>query len=349
MVKSSFPLRELLPCLGLVDPEAAVSDLDIQGIEELESARMGHISFLVQDRFIPNLGKSKASVIVIDRKLSAKALASGFSGILLESKDAMLALARLSEKFSSESKYSSGFVHSMAAIASSAKVASSATIMEFVSIGEGAEIGDNCVLHPGVRVGARCKVGAGSVLFPGVVLYQDVVLGERVRIHANSVIGADGFGYVQEPHAKGVYHRKIHHLGGVIIGNDVEIGASTSIDRGTIRDTAVGDGTIIDNQVQIGHNCQLGKGVIICGCVAMAGSVTVEDYALVAGFTALQNKVTVGAGAQVAGFSAVTNSIPKGEKWGGNPIMPRREYARLLVLFKRLPELFERKREKNGN
>lgn len=348
MVKSSFPLRELLPCLGLVDPEAAVSDLEIQGMEEIENAQKGHISFLAQEKFLSHLKKSAASVVVVDKKLSVAAKASGYPGLVLESKDAMLALARVSEKFSSEPQLPP-CVHPLSSVSKSAKVSSSATISEFVSVGEEAEIGANCVLHPGVRVGARCKVGAGSVLFPGVVLYQDVILGERVRVHANSVIGADGFGYVQEPHSKGVYHRKIHHLGGVVIGNDVEIGASTTIDRGTIRDTTIGDGTIIDNQVQIGHNCQLGKGVIICGCVAMAGSVTVEDYALVAGFTALQNKVTVGAGAQVAGFSAVTNSIPRGEKWGGNPIMPRGEYARLLVLFKRLPELFERKREKNGN
>lgn len=349
MVKSSFRLRELLPCLGLVDPEAAVSDLEIQGIEELESARAGQMAFLAQDTYLNQLAKANASVVVVDKKLSERAKSSGFRGLLLESADAKLALARTSEKFSPEPKFAKGFVHPQSSVHASAKVSSSAVLMEFVSIGEGAEIGSDCVLHPGVRVGARCKVGAGSVLFPGVILYHDVVLGDRVRVHGNSVIGADGFGYVQEPHSRGVYHRKIHHLGSVRIGNDVEIGASTTIDRGTIRDTTVGDGSIIDNQVQIGHNCILGKGVIICGCVAMAGSVTVEDYALVAGFTALQNKVTVGAGAQVAGFSAVTNSIPKGEKWGGNPIMPRGDYARLLVLFKRLPELFERKREKHGN
>jgi UDP-3-O-[3-hydroxymyristoyl] glucosamine N-acyltransferase len=188
-------------------------------------------------------------------------------------------------------------------------------------------------------------VGKDSVLFPGVVLYHDVSVGDRVRIHANSVIGADGFGYVQEKTSTGVKHVKIHHLGGVRIGDDVEIGASTTIDRGTLEDTLIGNGCIIDNQVQIGHNCVLEEGVIICGCVGLAGSAHIEKFALIAGFTAVGNKVRVGAGAQVAGFTPVTGHVPAGMKWGGIPAMPRNEYARLQVLFKRLPELFERKKK----
>jgi UDP-3-O-[3-hydroxymyristoyl] glucosamine N-acyltransferase len=153
---------------------------------------------------------------------------------------------------------------------------------------------------------------------------------------------------VQEKTPAGVKHVKIHHIGGVRIGNDVEIGASSTIDRGTLGDTVIGNGCIIDNQVQIGHNCQLEEGVIVCGCSGLAGSVYVEKYAVMAGLVGIANKVRVGAGAQISAFSAVSSNVPAGILWGGVPAMPRREYRRLQAYLSRLPELFPKgKKQEN--
>lgn len=344
--KNRIRLGDLFSALDLIGDFSAHQSLELKRIAPAQDAAEGDLVFVGQDRLLPELKKSSPSAIVVSDSLFDAASALSLGRPLLRSRDAMLAFAKASVFFSTETK-TEAIVHPSATIHPSAKIGKGASIGPGAQVGELVEIGDGAVLHALVQVGARSRVGGASILFPGVVLYQDVVLGERVRIHANSVIGADGFGYVQEKTPRGVKHVKIHHLGGVRIGNDVEIGASTTIDRGTLGDTIIEDGCIIDNQVQIGHNCHLEQGVIICGCVGMAGSAHVEKFALIAGFTAVANKVRIGAGAQVAGFTPVTGHVPAGAKWGGIPAMPRSEYARLQVLFKRLPELFGKK-ERNA-
>jgi UDP-3-O-[3-hydroxymyristoyl] glucosamine N-acyltransferase len=344
-VKSRIRLGDLFSALDLIGDYSALQSLPLHRIAPAEVAAEGDLVFVGQDRLLPLLSKSAPSAIVVSDSLWDAASALSLKAPLLRSKDAMLAFAKASVFFSTELCFEAG-VHPLAVVHPSARLGARVLVGAGSVVGEGAEIGDGAVLHPRVSVGARSKVGKDSVLFPGVVLYQDVSLGERVRVHANSVIGADGFGYVQEKTSRGVKHVKIHHLGGVRIGNDVEIGASTTIDRGTLGDTIIENGCIIDNQVQIGHNCHLEEGVIICGCVGMAGSAHVEKFALIAGFTAVANKVRIGAGAQVAGFTPVTGHVPAGAKWGGIPAMQRSDYARLQVLFKRLPELFGKKERK---
>jgi UDP-3-O-[3-hydroxymyristoyl] glucosamine N-acyltransferase len=338
--KSKVRLGDLFPELGLIGDFDAYAGVEVSRISSPETADPGCLVFLSQERLLPYLLSARPAAFVLSDSLWDKASSFNASSPLLRSRDAMLAFAKASRFFSAEPQPPAG-IHPHAQVHSSALIGEGASIGPFTQVGEGAEIGPRSILHSNVSVGAGAKVGAGCVLFPGVVLYHGVLLGDRVRIHANSVIGSDGFGYVQEKAADGVRHVKIHHLGTVRIGSDVEIGASTSIDRGTLEDTTVGDGTIIDNQVQIGHNCRVGRGVILCGCVGLSGSVIVEDFALIAGMTGVSNKVKIGMGAQVTGFSGINGDVPAGAKWGGLPAMERGEYARRAVLFKRLPEVFE--------
>lgn len=339
MPKNSVRLEELFLELGLVSDFSDHGGLVISRLAAPEKAEPGDLVFIGQDRLLPFL-KNTPTAFVVSESLRGAMGDLRAGAPVLWSKDAALAFAKVSRHFSREPKPEG--IHPTAVVHPSAKISAGVSIGPFTQVGEGAVVAEGVVLHGHVQVGQRVKIGKGSVLFPGVVLYHDVVLGERVRVHGNSVIGADGFGYVQEKVTGGVKHVKIHHLGSVVIGDEVEIGASTTIDRGTLGDTIIGKGCIIDNQVQIGHNCVLEEGVILCGCVGLAGSAHVEKFAVIAGFTALANKVRVGAGAQVAGFTAVTGHVPAGAKWGGIPAMHRNDYARLQVLFKRLPELFER-------
>lgn len=342
--KSRIRLGELFSELGLIGDFDSLKGVEVTGIAPAHSSGAGDLVFLAQDRLLSFIETSVPAAFIVSDSLWTAASALKTKAPLLRSRDAMLAFAKASKFFSKEPSPQAG-VHPTAMVHPSAKIGKDACIGAYAQVGEGCSLGEGVVLHPHSQVGAHSCIGNASVLFPGVVLYQNVILGERVRIHANSVIGADGFGYVQEKTSTGVRHVKIHHLGGVRIGNDVEIGAGTTIDRGTLGDTIIGNGCIIDNQVQIGHNCELEEGVIVCGCVGMAGSAHIEKFALIAGFTAIANKVRVGAAAQVAGFTPVTGHVPAGAKWGGIPAMPRNEYARLQVLFKRLPELFERRKK----
>lgn len=348
--KNKIQLGELYPELGLIGEYDAYRALELSRIGTAEDAREGDLVFIAQESFLPMLETARPSVFVLSDELWDKAPPSKpDSPPRLRSRNAMLALAKTSRYFATESA-SAGGVHPSAFVHPSAKIGAGASVGAFAVVEENAEIGAGTVVHGRAHVGARAKVGEHCVLFPGVVLYQDTVLGDRVRIHANSVIGADGFGYVQEKTPGGVKHVKIHHLGRVRIGNDVEIGASTTIDRGTVGDTIVEKGCIIDNQVQIGHNCHLEEGVIICGCTGLAGSAHVEKFAVLAGFVAVNNKVRIGVGAQVAGYTAVTGNVPAGAVWGGRPGRPFKEYLRLQALISRLPEWHEeRKKALRGN
>lgn len=342
--KNKLSLGSLEALLGLTGENASFEknrSLSLRQISQAESAQEGDLVFIAQESFMSGAMQTKASVLVVSQDLWAKIPAEVFSKkICVSVKDAMLAFAKVSSLFSLDPVPEKS-IHPTALIHPTAKLGKNVSVCAYVVVGENAVIGDDSILHPHVSIGAGAKIGKSCVLFPSVALYPFVVLGDRVRIHASSVIGADGFGYVQERTPTGVKHVKIHHMGTVRIGDDVEIGASTCIDRGTIGDTVIGNGCIIDNQVQIGHNCQLDEGVIICGSSGIAGSVKIGRNSVLAGFVGVANKSEIGAGTIVSAFSMVFGKVPAGIKWGGVPARPMKEYFRLQALVGRLPELFE--------
>jgi UDP-3-O-[3-hydroxymyristoyl] glucosamine N-acyltransferase len=204
-------------------------------------------------------------------------------------------------------------------------------------IDEGVRIGRGSILYPGVILGPNVSIGEDCVLFPGVVVYEDSQLGNRVRVHAQAVIGADGFGYaprMQDGQPQG--HQKIYHLGQVIIHDDVEIGASTTIDRGTVGPTVLERFVIVDNQVQIAHNCFIGEGAIICGGSGIAGRARLGRYAIVGGMAALSNSVSVGDRAMVVGTTTVIQDVPTGAVVMGNPQRDKKEFFRIQSMLTRM-------------
>ncbi|HEY8279757.1 MAG TPA: UDP-3-O-(3-hydroxymyristoyl)glucosamine N-acyltransferase [Bdellovibrionota bacterium] len=340
--KNKVLLGDLLPALGLGGEGEKHRSLEIRRIAPVEKAREGDLVFVAADSALAQLKSAHPSVAVVSENLYARAYDLGLKFPLLKTKDAMLAFAKASVFFKTETVLENG-VHSTAFVHPSARLGAGVTVGPHAVINEEAELENGVVVHASAEIGARAHIGADSVIFPGVVIYQDCKIGARVRIHANSVIGADGFGYVQEKTPTGVKHVKIHHLGGVRIGDDVEIGASSTIDRGTLEDTIIERGCIIDNQVQIGHNCHLEEGVIICGCTGLAGSVHVGKYAVLAGFVGVANKMTIGRGARIAAYSAIQGHVPEGVTWGGIPGMPHRDWLRTQRLFRVLPEILGEK------
>jgi UDP-3-O-[3-hydroxymyristoyl] glucosamine N-acyltransferase len=222
-------------------------------------------------------------------------------------------------------------------IAATARIGKAATIGRRVSLGEYAVIGAGATIGDGVVVGAHCVIGDGVVigndsrLWPGVTIYSGATVGERVFIHAGARIGCDGFGYVFRDGA----HQKIPHVGRCIIGDDVEVGANTTIDRGSIDDTVVGSGTKIDNLVHIAHNVRIGEKCLLMAQVGVAGSVTIGDGAILAGQAGISGHLTIGAGARLAAQAGVFGDIPAGETWSGYPARPHRDSLRAsAALFK---------------
>lgn len=208
-------------------------------------------------------------------------------------------------------------------------------------IADSAEVHPSVELFPGVVVGSDCKIGEGTVLFPRVVLYHGVQIGRFCRLHAGTVIGSDGFRY--HPHAGGIL--KVPQVGGVRVGDGVEIGANCTIDRGFLSDTQIGDGCKLDNLVHVGHNVRLGRGVIIAAQSGLSGSCVVGDGVLVGGQVGFADHTEVGAGAKIGAQSGLHGKIPAGETWLGTPAQPISVMRRVYGILPELPAMWRQLRK----
>ena len=223
------------------------------------------------------------------------------------------------------------------AIADTAKLGQSLYIASFVMIEDHASVDDGCEIHSGVRIGKRVRIGKNCRLYPNVVIYDDTQIGDNVIVHAGTVLGADGFGYKQQNQQ----HIKVPHIGNLIIGNNVEIGANACIDRGTFGSTVIGAGTKIDNLVQIGHNNVIGENVIICGQNGISGSCTIENNAILAGSSGIADHVKIGHHAVVMARSGVAGDIEAGMQVFGSPARDKKIAWRELAALAKLPELLK--------
>ncbi len=250
--------------------------------------------------------------------------------------DPRLALARLSRLLDRRPLAAASGVHPSAIVHPSAVLGTGVRVGAGAVVAARAQLGDRVAVGPLTSVGEAARIGDDSVLFARVTLYDGVSLGRRCRVHAGVVVGADGFGYAFGPRGA----EKIHHLGGVEIGDDVELGANTCVDRGTLHPTRIGDRCKLDNMVQVGHNVVIGNDVVIAGLCGIAGSVRIGEGALLGGAVAIADHVSIGAGARLAGRAGVTKDVPEGETWGGFPAQPLRRWIRERYLIGRLETMW---------
>lgn len=305
----------------------------IQGLSDLRRAEETHISFLSSVKYVEHLADTLAAAVIIRPEETDL-----FDGNKLLSDNPYLCYAKLSALFETRSKRECG-IHPSACIDPSAIVEDGVAISANCVIGAGAYIGANTELYPGVFIGERARVGANCILFPNVVIYHDVVLGEHVRIHANSAVGSDGFGYA--PTTQG--WEKIHQIGAVVIGDRVEIGSSVSIDRGALGDTIIHDDVIIDNQVHIAHNVEIGQASAIAGCVGIAGSAVLGKRCQVAGAVAINGHIDIADGSVFHGGTIVTKgNIESGVFASAPPLQAVAEWRKNSVRYRQLGELFSR-------
>jgi UDP-3-O-[3-hydroxymyristoyl] glucosamine N-acyltransferase len=305
----------------------------------IHEAGPDHISFLEHERNLPHLKDSRAGVLVVPTGLAGQLADRGFT--LIEVRDPLLAFVAIVQKIQGPPPAPEEGVSPQASVHPTAKLGPGCCVLPLAVVGPGAVLGPRCVIHSGAVVGPGCVLGADVVMYPNAVLYERTKLGDRVTVHAGAVLGADGFGY----RFQGGKHVKVPQLGSVEVGDDVEIGANATIDRGTFQATRVGTGTKIDNLVMIAHNCRIGEHNLIVSQVGIAGSSTTGSYVVMAGQVGVADHVDIGDRVQIGASSKVPSDIAAGEVVLGTPALPVREAKRILVSMPKVPDLLKDVRE----
>jgi UDP-3-O-[3-hydroxymyristoyl] glucosamine N-acyltransferase len=309
---------------------AGDSSITLTGFAPADRAQPGDLTFAENGDYMARAEQSAASAIIVD-------CATPSGKVLIRVPNARIAFAKALSLFFPEPILPAG-IHPTAIVAPTARIDSTAHIGPYCVIGEKVQIGPRSTLQGGNYIGTGSVLGEEVNLFPNVTIYARAEIGNRVRIHAGTVIGSDGFGYVQD---QGV-HLKVPQIGNVIIRDDVEIGANVTVDRGALGPTVIGKGTKIDNLVQIGHNVILGDGCLVISQVGVAGSTKVGNQVILAGQAGIAGHLRLGNHVQVAAQSGVMNHIPDGEKWMGSPAQPDRKTKRQMIAIQHLPELLRR-------
>lgn len=329
-----YTLGELATRIGAQLRGAA--DREITGIASLSGAGPTQLAFVTSAQYRKHLPECQAGAVMLKAED-----ADAFQGDVLIVDDPYLAYAELSHLFDRKPKGNPG-VHPTAVVAEDAVIDPTASIGPYVVIEAGVRISANVTLGPQTVVGARCVIGEGSWLAPRVTLYHDVVIGRRAVIQSGAVIGGEGFGFANH---KGEW-KKIAQVGGVVLGDDVEIGANTTVDRGALADTVLGDGVKLDNQIMIGHNVQVGNNTAMAACVGISGSTRIGSNCMIAGAVGVAGHLEICDNVFVSGMSMITGSITEpGSYSSGTGLQPSGEWRKSVARFRQLDDMARRLRK----
>lgn len=305
----------------------------ITGLATLGSANEQSIAFFVNPRYLTDLKKTRAGAVLISAENVSHAPCDA-----LVCQNPYHAFAELTAHFVSVPTVANG-IHPSAFVASSAVLGSGVVVAANASIGDNVVIGDNTIIHSGVVVEANTSLGSDCRIYSNVSIYHGVKIGDRVTLHSGVVIGADGFGFA--PSANG--WKKIHQLGGVRVGNDVEVGANTTIDRGALDDTIIGNGVIIDNQVQIAHNVVIGDNTAIAGCTGIAGSTHIGSRCTIAGRVSIIGHLTIADGIHITAGTLVSKSLNTVDSYSsGTPLEKTVDWKKNAVRYSQLDKIARR-------
>jgi len=316
------------------------ASLVITGVENIDRAHSDHLSFVGDAKNLARVKASKAQVLIVPAVLRDELVRYPDRTFVLvpDPETAFLSVAGVLKPTRPRARFG---ISDRAVVAPSAQIGGNSNIHPLAIVGEDVVIGHNCEIHSGVVIGDGCRLGDNVTIYPNTVLYHDIQVGSHVIIHAACVIGADGFGY----RFVNGGHQRLPHYGIVRICDDVEIGAGTTIDRAKVGETVIGTGTRIDNQVMIGHNCQVGRHNLLVSQVGLAGSVITGDYVICAGQAGIADHVRLGDGAIIGAKAGVHRDMPGGQSYIGMPAGPAAETTRQLMALRRLPEIRETVRQ----
>jgi UDP-3-O-[3-hydroxymyristoyl] glucosamine N-acyltransferase len=324
--------------VAIIQPKSTrgSTNATIRGLAALRDAEAGDLSFLGNTKYKPDVATTRASVVLLPTDYAGEP-SPGQQFLLVDNPS--VALAKICTRIEQAlwPKPAPG-VHPTAVVDAAAEVAPTATVGPLCVIEAGAKIAGGAHLQANVFVGRNASVGEGAWVMPGVVLATETVIGKRVRLQPGVVIGSDGFGY---EFVNG-RHEKVPQVGNVDVGDDVEIGANTTIDRARFSRTIIGEGTKIDNLVQIAHNVVIGRHCMICAQVGISGSATLQDYVVLGGQVGVAGHLTIAKGTKVGAQSGINGDTEPGSFLNGTPAIGYNLERRLVVLYRKLPELFRR-------
>ena len=320
-------LKDIAERLGCrLDGDGEVEIARLAGIEE---AGAGDLTFFANPKYAAELRATRASAVILGERAEAAPCA------MLRAANPYFVFARAMELFAPSAARPAGR-HALADVAATAVIDPTASIAAFVSVGAGARIGARSEIHPHVTIGDGASIGDDCVVHAGASIRERVTLGHRVVIQDGAVIGSDGFGFAQRPDGT---HHKIPQIGGVVLEDDVEIGANATIDRPAVGETRIGAGTKIDNLVQVAHGVRIGRDVLLAAQVGIAGSTTVEDRVTLAGQVGVAGHLTLGKGVIASAQTGIPNSVEPGKFVSGYPAIDNRDWLKSSAVFRRLPEL----------
>jgi UDP-3-O-[3-hydroxymyristoyl] glucosamine N-acyltransferase len=304
-------------------------DIDIRGVAGIDDAAPGDLTFFTNPKYAASLRTTRASAVILGETADTAPCA------MLRARHPYLAFARAVELFADAWRPPAG-VHRTAEIGQDVSLGAGVSIGPFAVVGDGTRIGARTIVHPHVVIGRQVEVGEDCVLHTRVSIRERIRLGHRVILQDGAVIGSDGFGFARRPDGT---HHKIPQLGGLIIEDDVEIGANSAIDRPAVGETRIGAGTKIDNLVQVAHGVTIGRNVLLAAQVGVAGSVTIEDDVTLAGQVGVAGHITIGKGVVATAQSGIPNSVDAGAFISGYPAISNRDWLRASAVFRKLPQL----------
>lgn len=321
---------------GSIDgnPDVAITELS-----KIEDGKEGSLSFLSNPKYETFLYSTQASVVIVSKDFTPN---QPFTSTLIRVDNPYSSFTILLDKYNEAMNAQAALsgIDKLAFVHPMAKIGSNVFIDAFAYVAENVVIGDGCRLNAQTFIGANTKIGENSTFFPGVKIYHNTVIGSRVTIHANTVIGSDGFGFA--PQKDGTYN-KIPQIGNVIIEDDVEIGANTTVDRATMGSTIIKKGAKIDNLIQIAHNVEIGENTVLAAQSGISGSTKVGPNSVVGGQVGIAGHLTLAKGTQIGAQAGINFNITEENKqWHGSPAQPLRNWMRASVIFKHLPDVEKR-------
>ena len=310
----------------------------ITGAASVGDARAGDIVFAESEKYLTDALRSRAAAVLVSRDGAKADAPSGKTRIVTD--NPRLAFTQVLEAFAPPLSLTTG-IHPAAIVHETAQIGAGVSIAAYVTVGANAALGNRVVVMAGAHIGEKCAVGDDTVLYPNVVLYSGVTIGKRCRLHAGSVIGSDGFGYIQV----GQTLRKVPQLGTVIIHDDVEMGANCCVDRAKTGATVISVGVKMDNLVHVGHGVKVGPYAILIAQVGLGGGADIGAGAILAGQAGVVDHVKIGAGAKIGAQTGVISEVPAGATYSGFPARPHTEKMRGYAALKQLPEYLKRIKE----